>query len=284
MANALGIASGIISAGSAIYGAIRQKKAAKEQSERQQKLQEHAQQMQLKTWEETNYPQQRAQMEAAGLNPGLLYGMGGTGGAQVGSTGTGQAQQENVYDIGNAISRAAQIAQIEAVKAQTEKTKAETKNIEGVDRTAKEQANKMQAIDLKVKEAIGAEKYAKQAELEVEAMNSRNLQEVREFEAWLDEAYDWSDVNLPLNVDKWGTTPESENNLIRRVKRAGLQEVIQNLSNLKASYEQTESATALNKIEAEIRDFKSDLTKLGLNETSSAIINNVLKLMFGRRR
>lgn len=133
MANILGMVGALASAGSAIYGAIRSKKAAKEQVERQKQLQEHAREQQLQTWKDTNYPAQKKQLQEAGLNAGLLYGMGGTGGATTGSVGAGSAAMENVYDIGQGINRAAATAQIEATRAQTEKTKAETAKIEGVD-------------------------------------------------------------------------------------------------------------------------------------------------------
>src|ERR1044072_4182703 len=40
---------------------------------------------QIKMWEATNYPAQVNQLKLAGLNPGLMYGMGGGGGTTVGN-------------------------------------------------------------------------------------------------------------------------------------------------------------------------------------------------------
>jgi hypothetical protein len=42
-------------------------------------------------WNKTNYGAQVAQMEKAGLNPALMYGMGGGGGTTAGSQGGGNA-------------------------------------------------------------------------------------------------------------------------------------------------------------------------------------------------
>lgn len=44
---------------------------------------------QYQMWLKTNYPAQMEQLRKAGLNPGLLYGMGGGGGATTGSGGGG---------------------------------------------------------------------------------------------------------------------------------------------------------------------------------------------------
>lgn len=45
----------------------------------------------LEMWEKTNYSAQVEQLKKAGLNPGLLYGMGGGGGTTIGSPGPGAA-------------------------------------------------------------------------------------------------------------------------------------------------------------------------------------------------
>ena len=46
------------------------------QARNQQMLNEHGQRLQLKTWEQTNYPAQVQMLKEAGLNPALLYGIG----------------------------------------------------------------------------------------------------------------------------------------------------------------------------------------------------------------
>ncbi len=74
-----------------------------------------------------------ADMQAAGINPALAYSQGGAS-APMGDAGSGsRADQQDV--IGNSVSSAMQFmrlkADIDAVNAQTAKTKAETPVIEG---------------------------------------------------------------------------------------------------------------------------------------------------------
>jgi hypothetical protein len=90
---------------------------------------------QMKMWEDTNYKAQMAQLEKAGLNPGLIYGMGGGGG------GTTQAATGNVSGqsapggSGEAVQLASQgmgigmaAAQQELIRAQKENVEADTQN------------------------------------------------------------------------------------------------------------------------------------------------------------
>lgn len=63
--------------------------------ERQRLLNEQAQSLQMKTWEQTNYPAQMKMLREAGLNPALLYGLGGAGGSTTGSGTGGNAPSGN---------------------------------------------------------------------------------------------------------------------------------------------------------------------------------------------
>ena len=91
-------------------------------------------------WDKTNYEAQRKHMENAGLNPALLYGMGGGGG-----TSAAGAQGQGVSAVGgNEVSAGAQQAgmalqagmmqsQIALNEANAKKAEAEAKKTEGVD-------------------------------------------------------------------------------------------------------------------------------------------------------
>jgi len=108
------------------------------QFQNQQALNEQGQQLQLDTWEKTNYPAQVAMLKEAGLNPALLYGKGGGGGATTGSQGGGSAASGNapapqsmmMPNIMNGIKEAAEIA---LIKAQARKTDIEAAKTAGVD-------------------------------------------------------------------------------------------------------------------------------------------------------
>ena len=141
-AGATALSAGISAAGqvgSGILGMIGQKKREERavsnqkklmdvQFQHQKQLDKYGQELQLETWEKTNYPAQVAMLKEAGMNPGLLYGNGGSGGV-TGSQGGGQAASGNApapqpwpLDIGNAVKMGAEIA---LMKAQAKKTEAE---------------------------------------------------------------------------------------------------------------------------------------------------------------
>lgn len=99
-----------------------------------------AQRLQYEYWKKTNYKAQKEEMIAAGLNPALLYGMGGSGGGTTSQAGQSVGSQHaptggrEVQDFGAMGLQAAQAAaQIELTKAETENTKVDTAKKAGVD-------------------------------------------------------------------------------------------------------------------------------------------------------
>lgn len=122
-----------------------QQKLTNQQVEAQMRLGRFNQQLGMETWEATNYAAQRAQMEKAGLNVGLMYGGQGHGGTistpQAGSVTGGQANP-NAIGMGlqtglNALLQKAQIGNIEA---DTKLKQVEATKKEGVDTEATETA------------------------------------------------------------------------------------------------------------------------------------------------
>lgn len=93
-------------------------------------------------WERTNYSEQVKQLEKAGLNPGLLYGMGGGGGA---TTQTSNADVDT-YQTSSQGYGIQQMAQVQAVNSQTELNKA-------LAAKANAEAAKVSGVDTKVGEA-----------------------------------------------------------------------------------------------------------------------------------
>jgi len=103
---------------------------AERQYENQRRLNQQGADLQMDMWNKTNYGAQLAHMKDAGLNPALMYGMGGGGGATTGSQGGGSASKANAQkQMG--IEGAMAAAQIELMKAQGEKTNAEKDAILG---------------------------------------------------------------------------------------------------------------------------------------------------------
>ena len=116
---ALGIGTQMVSGlGNQIFGEMNQ--ARELRGQRKALAQQNAAAMDI--WEKTNYKAQMGQLEKAGLNPGLIYGMGGSGGTLGGSSATAQgAAGTGAMDIAGA-------AQIALLNAQRENIEADTEN------------------------------------------------------------------------------------------------------------------------------------------------------------
>lgn len=135
----------------AILGMIFAKSVDARQMRQQEKLQElqirgekeltdYSYGKQMEMWENTSYDAQKAQMEKAGINPALMYGMGGGGGQTTGTAGATSVTGGNapvggreVQDfMGMGMQMQMLQAQKDLIKAQTDKTKVETGKIGGV--------------------------------------------------------------------------------------------------------------------------------------------------------
>ena len=116
---ALGIGTGIANQiGNQIFGEMNQRRELRGQKKALE--QQNAAAMDI--WEKTNYKAQMGQLEKAGLNPGLIYGMGGGGGGTVGgSSATAQGQQGNM-------ALGIDAAQIALLNAQRKNIEADTAN------------------------------------------------------------------------------------------------------------------------------------------------------------
>mgnify|MGYP006428449389 CR=1 FL=1 len=126
----MGIVREIVGTG---IGMLAQNSRAKKQHNRQKELMgiqlgnqknlnKQGHELQMDMWNKTNYGAQKEHMLEAGLNPALMYGMSGGGGATTGSQGGGSAQGGNAsapMDIGNALQMGLMEAQIENIKADT---------------------------------------------------------------------------------------------------------------------------------------------------------------------
>lgn len=112
-------------------GLLLQKGQDRRQLEQQRKLQEleiggqkqmvdYNYQKQLAMWKDTNFKAQMEQIEAAGLNPALLYGMGGAGGTTTGTPAGGVTGGRAAGHTGEAVMMAQTTAQMGLMRAQKE--------------------------------------------------------------------------------------------------------------------------------------------------------------------
>ncbi|AXH73270.1 MAG: DNA pilot protein [Microviridae sp.] len=107
------------------FGGMRQK----QQLKGQKKALEQQNEANYDMWQKTNYGPQKEQMKAAGLNPGLMYGMGGgAGGQSMGASAmpSAGAQGGGGMDIGAAAQIALIREQARGLKIDNDKKLAET--------------------------------------------------------------------------------------------------------------------------------------------------------------
>lgn len=132
-------------------GLLLQSQADKRQMKQQEKLQElqmkgqkemtnYNTAKQLQMWKDTNYSAQIAELKKAGLNPGLMYGMGGGGGTTTGSSGgsvqggTAAGHQGEIVSMtGMGLQLGMMQAQKELLESQAKKNLAETEKLSGTD-------------------------------------------------------------------------------------------------------------------------------------------------------
>lgn len=162
----------------------------KRQLKQQQKLQDmqiagnkqmmdYQQTLAYDMWQKTNYQAQIEQMKKAGLSPGLIYGKGGPGGT-MGSPGgsvSGTSAPNAPVESMGLLQGMMMKAQIENIRANTEKTKVDAEKTAGVDtqavlasidKMAQETDNlrwdwELKQVDLAIK---NVERYVKQETIE----------------------------------------------------------------------------------------------------------------------
>lgn len=134
-AGALGQVFGLITGGIQDRRQLKQQGRLQDQQiEGNKEMADYNYNKQLEMWKATNYEAQRKELEKAGLNAGLLYGMSGGGGTTVGSgagAGVGGAQADGGAErTGMGLQMASQLAlqkaQKENIEADTENKKAQT--------------------------------------------------------------------------------------------------------------------------------------------------------------
>jgi len=100
----------------------------------------------LQMWKDTSYGAQREEMEKAGINPGLMYGMSGGGGQTTGHGGAATNAAKAPAGGNEIMGMQLMGAQKALLEAQTEKTKAETTKTAGVDTELSRQQGRMAHI------------------------------------------------------------------------------------------------------------------------------------------
>lgn len=254
---------------------IGEKRQDQRQIEQQEKLQEmqikgnkemseFEKKQQLDLWNKTNTEAQVKHIKEAGMNPALLYGMSGGGsattGGGIGSGVSGGNAATGVQGQAMAIETMMAAAQIENLKAQTEKTKAEAENISGVERQLKGEQTAGIAFQNAVNKAIGAENLASKEGTAIESLKLHWSKQLAEYNAWETANFEGKATDDPYSP-------------LAKAHRAGLQKTLEELQHAK-----TENNIA--KAEATIKQFEASMAEEGIAPNSPwgvKIITDLLK-------
>lgn len=170
---ALGMLAASIASGIAQNAAS--KKAQKKQVQQAKELNEHNRQLAMKTWEETNFAEQRKQMEKAGLNIGMMYGGTQSGGTTQGGGTQMPEAAPNVpgYDtMGMGLQLGLQAKMQEA----------QIKNIEADTNLKDTQAGKTAGVDTKAVETGIEEAMTRIEKLKADTKNVAITTELQEYQ------------------------------------------------------------------------------------------------------
>ena len=105
------------------------------QKKNQRELNEHGHKLGYEMWKKTNYPAQVKMMEAAGINPGLMYGSAGQGGQSTSPSGGGASGGNAPTQADTKMQTTMMGLEAQMMEAAVRKTNAEAKKIAEVDTT-----------------------------------------------------------------------------------------------------------------------------------------------------
>ena len=276
-----------IAAGSAIYGAVSGKNKDKRQIKQQGALIDQQMQADMRMtdynmgkqkefWEQTGPQGQMEQLGKAGLNPGLIYGMGGAGG-QSSNIETGHVSAAKAPSgTGMEDIQGAQMGlQLALIKAQTDNINADTQDklanlpVKGETARGGNMANNWeewkQGHNEEGYKIIEGQAYDKSGN-KVEGKSNITWKEGENKMAW-DKTFQEIDGILKENAIK-----DEERN---RVK-AATDEIGQKIEVLKSQKSNIDEGTKNIKKEGLIKDFEIEMNKVGLTRSS---IEKILQLI-----
>lgn len=200
-------------------------------------MSEFEMEQQYEMWLRTNYAAQKEQMKKAGLNPALLYGMGGGAGGQLGAAGgnvsgasAASTTNEGMAMMGMGMSAAQNAAlnaaQIDLMKAQaeklrgadTKKTEAETASLtQGI--TNAKTIDELNKVELKMKDVDAREQQMTQGD-RVDSIN-KNLKILIENLRKIELDNEWTQATLEDRINII-TAQKIQNELEIGAKAAGI--------------------------------------------------------------
>lgn len=113
-----------------VLGMVGQRQREKRAVKNQKDLNRQGQALGMQTWHETNVGPQMEKLKEAGLNPALMYGKGGAGGATASSPSGGSAPSPQPMELGAMMDNVSRVAAMKLQKATARKTNADAEKVE----------------------------------------------------------------------------------------------------------------------------------------------------------
>lgn len=219
-----------------------QKKLTEQQTRATTGLMDYQKAIDLDMWNKTNYGAQIEHLNDAGLNPALIYGHGGGGGATTGGgapTATGgqaanaaQTQQANT-------AMGMQMAQLRLMEAQTKKTNAEAENIGTVDREKTAETTAGIKFQNDLNKMIGINEMTKNYSLMTQKLETESSKMLDEYEAWKASGFE-------------GKATDDPSSPMAKAMTAGLQKTLAELEQAKLQNDATEAGNIVKRFEASL--------------------------------
>lgn len=241
-----------------------------------QQMARYNQGLAIDTWNKTNAEAQMQHLIAAGLNPGLMYGMSGSGGTT--NFGGGSAPSGKNAPGGNSIQG------MDILGAQRQL--AETKNIEADTKLKEVEASKREGADT---ELI----YANIEKLKQETQNAKVQNSILEYEnrlksieANVSKQTEDEQINAVKEANKIliaqarqelksaDFSEENYNNLVTQANLATLQ-AVSGIDLTKANIEKTRSEQQLKEQEIIFQKFENQLTEKGITTKDNVLLRGL---------
>lgn len=285
------IATGALGATSGMLGMIGQRRRKKRAHERSKELMgiQHANQKELNvhgtelskqlSMDLYNLQSPKAymqQLKDAGLNPALIYGMGGQGGQTIATGGgggtAGSGTSHAPMDIGSIVQASLAAAQARLLEAQTEKTKEETKTIAGPEREGIESDNKQKAFDYEFKKMLADDlKTITRADASMKSMSAE------------EQNLYWE---MKKAIDFENGYVADDNNLAVRRYKAEFEKLANEIGMIKENISNAQKQGDILEAEKQIKAFEARLTEFGIHQNSIAaarIVTDLVGDIFGKK-
>lgn len=272
---AAGIA-GAAALGSSIAGGVTAGKMNRRAVRFQREMFEKQGQRELEYWHmqnQYNLPiEQMKRLKDAGLNPNLVYGTGAD--AQSAPLHAGGApnmptQHNEAIDLTSVAQTALAAKQIQA---NIDQTQAETERIK--------QGTAVGQFQLEALRELGQSKITRALEAKTINATNQDVKQIREFDAWLQAAYDSSD-GLTFNVDQFGTFPAHSQYVSDSVTAATKKALVE-IENIKSGVTLRNQQHSINELQKVILKAEADFTRILGSKTGAGMAIQLLRTVLGK--